>query len=95
MLCRDLRINLSSLGENVVGRPSLKSGVAVSKWDPKDTTNPEELGEYTEGDILFIAGADMLRNGLAASSTRWPGGVIPFRIDGDFGKAPWTASTSR
>ncbi|KAL6428195.1 hypothetical protein ACFW04_008498 [Cataglyphis niger] len=40
--------------------------------------NPEELGEYVEGDILFppITG----RNGLTAVSARWPNGIIPFVI---------------
>jgi len=40
--------------------------------------NPEELGEYAEGDILFPPSIG--RNALAAVSARWPNGIIPFVI---------------
>lgn len=84
---KDLRIDLSELSEKAVGSPSEQSGLLLSKWTPDDGTNPEEIGEYEQGDILFTGvGENFLRNGLFAISSRWPGGIIPFVIDGDFGK---------
>lgn len=46
--------------------------------------NPEELGPYLEGDMLIPRPAG--RNGIRAKSARWPNGVIPFEIKGNFSK---------
>lgn len=81
---KDVKIDLSSLDKKSVGVPSDETGKRVDKWKPDDKVNPEELGEYSQGDILFVAGKT--RNGLAPESTRWPNAIIPFEIDGDFGK---------
>ncbi|XP_035719568.1 zinc metalloproteinase nas-13-like isoform X3 [Vespa mandarinia] len=48
------------------------------------SVNPEELGNYAEGDILFPLG--MGRNGLKAENARWPNGIIPYMISPYFGK---------
>nr|CAD7571777.1 unnamed protein product [Timema californicum] len=40
--------------------------------------NPEELGEYLEGDILFPE--SLSRNGLRAERSRWPGGVVYYTL---------------
>lgn len=81
---KDVKIDITSLGKSAVGVPSEETGKRVEKWKPTDEVNPEELGEYSQGDILFVAGKT--RNGLAPESTRWPNAIIPFEIDGDFGK---------
>lgn len=44
--------------------------------------NPEELGEYAEGDILFPASS--LRNGLITPGLLWEDGIIPYEIKGHF-----------
>jgi hypothetical protein len=44
--------------------------------------NPEELGSYVEGDLLFPAREG--RNGLSDMNSRWPKGVIPYQIKGSF-----------
>lgn len=42
-----------------------------------DEVNPEELGEYLEGDIVVVN----TRNGVLNGSLRWGEGVVPFVID--------------
>ncbi|XP_018396646.1 PREDICTED: astacin-like [Cyphomyrmex costatus] len=45
--------------------------------------NPEELGNYMEGDIMIAKGTT-LRNGAKDEKLRWPNGVIPYVIMGNF-----------
>jgi hypothetical protein len=80
----DLFNGLVHLGTAIFGTPDIKSGEAVSKWKETSQLNPEEMGEYAEGDILHPIGNS--RNGLKATSSRWPKGVIPYEISPYFGK---------
>lgn len=41
--------------------------------------NPEELGEYLEGDIVLPPSTT--RNGILNASLRWEEGIVPFIID--------------
>lgn len=76
-------IDLSQYGSAIFGVPSNETGNRVAEYDPnRDELNPEELGEYLEGDMLMPP--DFGRNGLIASSSHWPGGVVPFEVDGYF-----------
>lgn len=75
---------LTRLGENLFGEPSAESGNRVAQWNAEMNVNPEELGEYIEGDILFPSA--MGRNGLKPTSARWPNGVIPYMISPYFNK---------
>lgn len=70
--------HLRNFGNSLYGFPSNETGSRVAQWHKDMDVNPEELGEYAEGDILFppITG----RSGLAAVSARWPNGIIPFVI---------------
>lgn len=78
-------IDLSQYGSSIFGVPSNKTGQLVATYDPSTSgMNPEELGEYLEGDMLMPPGFG--RNGLIASSSHWPGGIVPFEISGYFGK---------
>lgn len=80
----DIYAGLVHLGAAIFGAPDAKSGEAVSKWKETSQLNPEEMGEYAEGDILHPVGNS--RNGLKAVSSRWPKGVIPYEISPYFGK---------
>ncbi|XP_012287980.1 zinc metalloproteinase nas-13 [Orussus abietinus] len=74
---------LSYIKGALYGEPKNSTGSKVDSWDEDSGMNPEELGEYAEGDILFqmqVGG----RNGLRAESSRWPGGVIPYSISPQF-----------
>lgn len=82
VLCRNLEIDLSSLDERAIGLPSEETGLKVDGWSPESGLNPEELGEYAEGDILFSP--SLARNGLYAHSSHWTNGIIPFEIKGSF-----------
>lgn len=70
--------HLRSFGSSLYRFPSNETGLKVAQWREDMDVNPEELGEYVEGDILFPSNVG--RNGLAAVSARWPNGVIPFII---------------
>lgn len=77
-------IDLSHLGPNIYGDPDNKIGDIVSAYNSEDSpVNPEELGDYFEGDILMPK--TMGRIGLLASSAKWSNGIIPFEIRGNFG----------
>ncbi|XP_054263888.1 zinc metalloproteinase nas-14-like [Macrosteles quadrilineatus] len=74
--------NLLEYGEKLFGDPSKSVGDAVAKWSPDSDLNPEELGEYAQGDILFPPTA--ARNGLKAASTHWEKGIVPYEIGPGF-----------
>lgn len=81
----DLYNGLMHLGAAIFGTPDSKSGEAVSTWKETSQLNPEEMGEYAEGDILHPIGNS--RNGLKAVSSRWSKGIIPYEISPSFGKS--------
>lgn len=70
--------HLQHLGESLYGLPDNETGFKVAQWHENMDMNPEELGNYAEGDILFPPAFG--RNGLKAETARWPNGVIPFMI---------------
>lgn len=77
-------IDLSHFGASIFGVPSNKTGQLVDSYDPTTNgQNPEELGEYLEGDMLMPPSFG--RNGLIAQSSHWAGGIVPFEISGYFG----------
>lgn len=47
--------------------------------------NPEEMGEYGEGDILIPRGP-YARNGVREQAMLWTSGHIPYKIEGHFSK---------
>jgi len=53
----------------------------VEVYNKESQQNPEELGAYFEGDILIPL---RYRNGILELSYRWPGGVVPYEIQGPF-----------
>ncbi|XP_054264060.1 zinc metalloproteinase nas-15-like [Macrosteles quadrilineatus] len=72
---------LMEIGESLFGMPKTESGDAVSRWSPEMDLNPEELGEYAQGDLLIPATSEReARNGLKAASTHWPKGIVPYEI---------------
>uniref|UniRef100_A0A182MN16 Metalloendopeptidase n=1 Tax=Anopheles culicifacies TaxID=139723 RepID=A0A182MN16_9DIPT len=78
-------IDLSHLGPDLYGEPDEEVGKLVANYNPAtDSRNVEELGSYVEGDILIDRPGG--RNGLSNTATRWPKGVVPFVISGNFGK---------
>lgn len=78
-------IDLSHLGPNIYGDPDNRTGEIIAAYNSEESElNPEELGNYFEGDILMPK--TMTRIGLLASSAKWPNGVIPFEIRGHFGR---------
>ncbi|CAG9103828.1 unnamed protein product [Plutella xylostella] len=78
----DVVIDLSSLGPEAFREPDEKSGEALSNWTSTSEVNPEETGEYLEGDILMPPGS--LRNGMRDQSYRWQDGIVPYVIEGSY-----------
>lgn len=70
--------HLQHFGESLYRSPDNNSGLKVAQWHEDMDVNPEELGNYVEGDILFPSLFG--RNGLKLETARWPDGVIPFMI---------------
>lgn len=77
-------IDLSTYGYKF-GQPDLNIGEKLKNWQPTDETNPEELGSYLEGDILFPTNQSTnSRNGMVSQSYRWSNAIIPYEITGSF-----------
>ncbi|XP_053982426.1 zinc metalloproteinase nas-4-like [Hylaeus volcanicus] len=68
--------HLQHFGEVLYRFPDNATGEIVANWHEGMDRNPEELGSYAEGDILFPP--QLAKNGLKAESARWPGGVVPY-----------------
>ncbi|KAK9500343.1 hypothetical protein O3M35_001624 [Rhynocoris fuscipes] len=60
-----------------------------SRWNGRSSpeVNPEELGNYFEGDIIFPNNGILPRNGIIGASSKWPHGIIPYVIDPIFSSA--------
>ncbi|XP_063833349.1 zinc metalloproteinase nas-14-like [Ostrinia nubilalis] len=78
----DDAIDISHLGPDAYGSPKNESGEALSQWTEDSLMNPEEMGEYAEGDILMPSAT--VRNGMRDQTFRWANGIIPYVIEGYF-----------
>lgn len=76
--------HLQHFGAMLYRFPDNETGAIVANWHEGWDRNPEELGSYAEGDILFPPPLE--KNGLKAESARWPGGVVPYMISPYFSK---------
>lgn len=82
-------IVLTQYGNKIYGLPDQRSGDNLNEWEHnRSSGNPEEMGTYFEGDILFPINQSTTtsngRNGIVSQSYRWPSGIIPFEITGSF-----------
>ncbi|XP_030573375.1 low choriolytic enzyme-like [Drosophila novamexicana] len=79
-------IDLSFYGSSLLGKPDEEqTGALVGNFSADtDEVNPEELGSYLEGDMLVPETAITMKNGLITQTSRWPGGVVPYKIRGTF-----------
>ncbi|KAK4306278.1 hypothetical protein Pmani_021900 [Petrolisthes manimaculis] len=57
-----------------------KSG---KEWTPESLVNPEELGEFFEGDIMLPL-PPRTKNGLLDERYRWTNGVVPYQFSSQF-----------
>lgn len=79
-------LDLSIYGSSLYRIPDYgKTARLLEEYIPeKSSVNPEELGPYIEGDILIPQTSVILKNGLLSRSSRWPNGIVPYEIGGDF-----------
>lgn len=77
-------IDLSNFGEAIYGYPDEANGEVLRSLTADNLTNPEELGNYLEGDMLIVKSDG--RNGLRATAKRWPNGRVPYKMGGGFSK---------
>lgn len=75
-------LDLTRYGPNVYNSPDKLAGKNLKEWTKsKGKGNPEEQGNYFEGDIIIDVEA---RNGVILTSQKWPGAKIPYEIRGSF-----------
>lgn len=75
-------LDLSLFGQEIYNTPDQLAGRNLKDWVvSKKMGNPEEQGTYFEGDIMIDVEA---RNGVVLSSQKWPNGLIPYIIKGNF-----------
>ncbi|XP_065365550.1 hatching enzyme 1.2-like [Calliphora vicina] len=79
-------IDLSFYGSAMFGEPDDQhTAHMVANYTPEAfAVNPEELGTYLEGDILIPKQKITMKNGLTTQSSRWPQGIVPYEIRGNF-----------
>ncbi|XP_023309087.2 hatching enzyme 1.2-like [Lucilia cuprina] len=79
-------IDLSFYGSALFGEPDDQhTARMVANYTPEEfNVNPEELGTYLEGDILIPKQMVIMKNGLTTQSSRWPKGIVPYEIRGNF-----------
>lgn len=53
----------------------------LDSWNEFDLQNPEELGNYFEGDLIV---PKFGKNGLVDTASRWNKGIIPYEISRNF-----------
>lgn len=73
-------IDLSYLGKSIYGNPSPSTGAKVAQLSSGSTVNPDELGDYAQGDIL----QGPVDDDIAYMPSLWEGGVIPYVINSRF-----------
>lgn len=61
-----------------------KTVVRIAQWTEDSNVNPEELGNYLEGDIMLTESTE--RNELVNQNALWPDGIIPITVTDNFGK---------
>lgn len=77
-------LNLQRLGPRVYNQPNKRTGKNLKEWvSSKQKGNPEEQGNYFEGDIIVDTEG---RNGVILTAQKWPGAKIPYEIVGSFSK---------
>lgn len=77
-------INLEYLENRTYSSPSREIGRKVAVWHKNGGVNPEELGHYFQGDILFSHNSKEIKSIVGWS--RWPQAQIPYLIKGLFSK---------
>ncbi|XP_071055448.1 zinc metalloproteinase nas-4-like [Onthophagus taurus] len=63
-------------------QPNYKAGDLLDNWDSTLPSNPDEVGNYYQGDILI--NVDGLRSMVSDPIFLWPGGVVPYQIVGPY-----------
>lgn len=78
-------IDLTPFGAALFGKPDdQQTAGRVGNFSDADAVNPEELGNYLEGDMLVPQTDLIMKNGLPTQSSRWPNGIVPYEIRGNF-----------
>ncbi|KAH8330406.1 hypothetical protein KR067_002134 [Drosophila pandora] len=84
-LGQDMIIDLTPFGAALFGKPDEQQTAGrVGNFSDADAVNPEELGNYLEGDMLVPQTDLIMKNGLPTQSSRWPNGIVPYEIRGNF-----------
>ncbi|XP_045124478.1 zinc metalloproteinase nas-4-like [Portunus trituberculatus] len=71
---------LAALASPALAAPDRRFPKTGKEWTPQSLVNPDELGDYFEGDIVLPL-PPMCRNGLIDEKYRWPGGRVAYKFD--------------
>lgn len=77
----DVAIDISYFGQTIYKAPDPEVGKRLESWNETSEVNPEEYGEYADGDIRF---PDEGRNGMLGETFRWKNGVVPYQLASSF-----------
>lgn len=78
-------LDLTLFGDEIYNTPDRAVGKNLKDWvKSKKLGNPEEQGNYFQGDIMINAEA---RNGIILESQKWPQGLVPYVIKGSFSES--------
>lgn len=69
--------------EDYLEEPNEITGKKVEEWTEDSGVNPEEMGEYLEGDII-ATGTKNLKNGMLDANLKWKDGIVPYEIGSYF-----------
>ena len=76
--------DLKTNGKSIFILPNKRTGKNLKEWTKANKKgNPEEQGNYFEGDIMIDVEG---RNGVKLSAQKWPSGKIPYEVIGSFSK---------
>lgn len=79
-------IVLAALVSLALAAPDRRFPKTGKEWTPESLINPEELGDYFEGDIELPL-PPMGRNGMIDEKYRWPGGRVAYVLDSAYTEA--------
>lgn len=76
------KADLKRNGKSIFILPNQRTGKNLKEWAKANKKgNPEEQGNYFEGDIMIDVEG---RNGVKLSAQKWPSGKIPYEVIGSF-----------
>lgn len=75
---------LKTIPERMIGYPDPENRRILEQWNFSTRANPDSMGTYYGGDILFIQKPNSSRSFIPGWTTTWPDRIVPYEIEGGF-----------